>query len=90
MNLHKKNPKRTWDCLKQITGSGKDRVKVKVSNELSYANELNRFYCRFDIFDFKKEQESVKRALLSKLVRPHLEVTAKTVEKEFSIVTVRQ
>ena len=37
-----KNPKRTWDCLKQITGSGKDRVKVKVSNELSYANELNR------------------------------------------------
>ena len=40
--------------------------------------------CRFDIFDFKKEQESVKRDLLSKLVRPHLEVTAKTVEKEFS------
>ena len=53
-------------------GSGKDRVKVKVLNELSYANELNRFYCRFDIFDFKKEQESVKRDHLSKLVRPHL------------------
>ena len=67
--------------MKQITGSGKDRVKVKVSNELSYANELNRFYCCFDIFDFKKEQESVKRDLLSKLVRPHLEELLRQLKK---------
>ena len=43
------NSRAAWDGLKTITGYFKKSVKFPSDNLAKLANELNKFYCRFDV-----------------------------------------
>ena len=42
---------------------------VKTDDPRGFANELNRFYARFDVTDFSSERDNVCRSLVPAAVR---------------------
>lgn len=58
--------KEAWKGLKKITGLSKKRVEPHVDNLKSYCDELNKFYNRFDVFDFNSKCEELLNILKSK------------------------
>ena len=51
--------KEVWDGMKLITGYSKSNKSDVGDFSVSYADELNDFYARFDVHDFKTERENV-------------------------------
>ena len=45
---------------------------VKTDSPRGFANELNRFYVRFDVTDFSSERDNVCRSLVPCPVRPRM------------------
>ena len=54
-------PKDAWKGVKVLSGYQTKRVVVDSSIDLTYVNELNSFYTRFDIHDFKEELDNILR-----------------------------
>uniref|UniRef100_A0A671TU97 Reverse transcriptase domain-containing protein n=1 Tax=Sparus aurata TaxID=8175 RepID=A0A671TU97_SPAAU len=55
--------RRAWQGVQAITGYKPKKYLMAVDNELDMANDLNDFYCRFDIHDFRVEQDLVHREI---------------------------
>jgi hypothetical protein len=55
--------KDVWDGMKVITGYSKSKKSDVSDNTVTYANELNDFYARFDSHDFVSEREEVVSSL---------------------------
>ncbi len=53
------NLRLAWSGLKSIMGTTQNKGPINVPDNVSYANELNTFYARFDCHDFKCEIEDV-------------------------------
>ena len=47
-----------------MMGRKNKQQTVKTDNPRGFANELNRFYARFDVIDFSSERDNVCRSLL--------------------------
>ncbi|GFS00713.1 hypothetical protein ElyMa_006405700 [Elysia marginata] len=52
------NMKKVWQGMKLMSGC-KAKGSSGVEGDVLYANELNKFYARFDCFDFSKEREDM-------------------------------
>lgn len=65
-NWFKKDTKAAWQGLRNITGMTKKSVSPDITNIKDYCNELNKFYCRFDVQDFSLEQNSLTELLCNK------------------------
>ena len=55
--FHGNNSKDAWKGLKLLCGYGSKNSNIVTDNPLTYANELNVFYARFDVHDHKTECE---------------------------------
>lgn len=51
-NYFRNDARRAWQGVQAITGYKPKRHLMAMENELEMANDLNDFYCRFDIHDF--------------------------------------
>ena len=51
-----------------MMGTKNKRETVKTDSPRGLANELNRFYARFDATDFSSERDNVCRSLVPSLV----------------------
>ena len=65
-NWFKKDTKAAWQDLRNITGMTKKSVFSGITNIKDYCNELNKFYCRFDVQDYSVEQNSLFEFLCNK------------------------
>ena len=65
--LSSKNPGSAWDVMKTMTGLHDSKCRTKVVldgfDDKTLADELNRFYLRFDVNDFSKECAFLKADL---------------------------
>ena len=74
-----------WSSMKTITGLQNSRGSTSItlncfSSDTVFANALNSFYNRFEMFDFSKEIQELKRELCD---NQHLSVKQEDVEKAF-------
>ena len=74
-----------WSSMKTITGLQNTRESTNVtlngfSSNTDFANALNCFYNRFDMFDFSKEIQALQLRLRD---NQHLLVSQEDVEKAF-------
>ena len=59
-NLFKSNKsKDAWRGVKLLCGSKKKQPLIDPPNVQQYVNDLNAFYARFDVQDFKEERENI-------------------------------
>ena len=49
------NVRQAWSGLNAMMGRQQKHQKIQCDNPISFANELNSFYARFDVKDFKRE-----------------------------------
>ena len=54
-NLRVGNAKDAWKGLNLMMGKNQKKNKINTEDPVAFANELNQFYARFDVHDFKKE-----------------------------------
>ena len=54
-------PKDAWKGVKVLSGYQTKRAAVDSSIDLTYVNELNSFYTRFHVHDFKEECDNILR-----------------------------
>ncbi len=57
------NTKKLWDSMKYMTNMAPAKRSINVIDEGAKANELNDFYCRFEVRDFSQEQKIALDAL---------------------------
>lgn len=73
-----------WSSMKTITGLQNTRQSTVIlngfSSNIDFANALNCFYNRFDMFDFSKEIQKLKLELCD---NQHFSVSQEDVEKAF-------
>uniref|UniRef100_A0A9J7XIF0 Reverse transcriptase domain-containing protein n=1 Tax=Cyprinus carpio carpio TaxID=630221 RepID=A0A9J7XIF0_CYPCA len=62
-NFFKGDARRAWQGVQSITGYKSKKHPLVAENNFNMANELNDFYCRFDIHDFKVEQNEIITAV---------------------------
>ena len=62
------NAKDAWRGLNTMMGSKINQQTVKTDDPCDFANELNRYYARFDVSDFSSEHDNVCRSLVPSLV----------------------
>jgi hypothetical protein len=68
-------------------GGNKKQKAVPVLNKTTdYANDLNKFYARFDCHDFEHEREQVKEMLVSEPKHKQSEVIVVSEEEVLSIL----
>ena len=53
--LSSNDTKGAWEGFKTASGMKPKKVSISVPNEEEYSDDLNAFYSRFDISDFRKE-----------------------------------
>ena len=58
------NAKDAWRELNTMMGRKNNQQTVKGSNPRGFANELNRFYAKFDVTDFSSERDNICRSLV--------------------------
>ena len=58
------NAKDAWRGLNTMMGRKNNQQTVKTDDPRGFANELNRFYARFDVTDFSSERDNGCRSLL--------------------------
>ena len=64
-NMFKNNQmKDAWQGLRLLTGSGKIRSEIALTNTPGSADRLNEFYARFDSSDHSYEREQLKQKLI--------------------------
>ena len=59
-----RNAKDAWRGLNTMMGRKNKQQTVKTDNPRGFANELNRFYARFDVTDFSSERDKACRSLV--------------------------
>ena len=60
-NFRENNPRKAWKTMQDITGYNKDKSKSTVIDQDSeFVDELNDFYCRFDVDNYSHENEEVR------------------------------
>ena len=52
-----------WQGLKKAIGCNQDKPKTHVTNMVSFVEDLNQFYCRFDNKDYSKYHQTVRTQL---------------------------
>ena len=58
--LKRKDSKQMWEKMKLMTGCGKKKNQFTVEKDSTpdeFADKLNSFYARFDVYDFKNERD---------------------------------
>jgi hypothetical protein len=55
--------RQAWNGVRTMIGNTKTRQNISTNNDLSFANELNSFYARYDTTDFSYEQEAISNSL---------------------------
>ena len=55
--------KKAWQGMKTLTGMKKTSKLPDVDDEYIFAEDLNKFYCRFDDKDFSYERELIAKSL---------------------------
>ncbi|GFR58184.1 hypothetical protein ElyMa_005354600 [Elysia marginata] len=64
----RKSPKSAWDGLKATAGCPRKKTLLIIEGDgTSYANDLNTFYTRFDVYDFKGERDLRMKDILEGL-----------------------
>ena len=58
------NAKYAWRGLNTMMGRKNKQQTVKTDSPRGFANELNRFYARFDVTDFSSERDNVYHSLV--------------------------
>ena len=85
------NMKDMWSSLKKITGYTKARESIYVGKEKEYADELNKFYCRFDCFDFSKQHCELRESLRERSSQAEkIEINESSVLSQFRKVNVNK
>ncbi|XP_077985307.1 uncharacterized protein LOC144439947 [Glandiceps talaboti] len=62
-NLSKGKAKDAWKGLNTIMGKNQKTKGISTDDPLGFANELNQFYARFDIHDFRSECDTISQSL---------------------------
>ena len=57
--------RKAWQGIKMLTGFNKTSCLPEVEDNEKYANELNHFYSRFDVHDFKSERLALINTLMN-------------------------
>ena len=68
-----------WDGLNTMMGKNTKKQELKCDDSLTFANDLNVFYSRFDSTDFSREIDDVCQPLLT--IPNHIRVTESDVKK---------
>ena len=58
-----KDTRKAWQGLQKASGYHKDKPKINVPNVSEFVDELNTFYCRFDMEDFHLEKQRLQDQL---------------------------
>ena len=77
-----------WDGLNTMMGRKVKKQGMKCDDPLTFANDLNLFYSRFDTTDFSKETEDICKPLLT--VPNDLSISENDVKKVFSRLNPRK
>lgn len=81
-NFETNNMKRVWEGMNLMSGRKKQQgSRVSASASVDYANELNRFYARFDCHNFEKDREQRQRTLAEGMTSEGIEVSEEEVLK---------
>ena len=83
--FYSNDSKGVWEGLKTIVGfkSKQSAIFIEKGREQSYADDLNKFYCRFDSQDFSKEINTIKSDLQKDSDEPSFIIENHTVLKSF-------
>ena len=57
------NTQAAWECMNKIVGRGSKKEYVFEEDAHTHVNELNSFYFRFHVHDFKEEINTIKTSL---------------------------
>ncbi|GFR78487.1 Non-LTR (Long terminal repeat) retrotransposon and domain-containing protein [Elysia marginata] len=60
--------RKVWQGMNLMVGCEGKKGNNSVEGDEGYANDLNKFYARFDCHDFVQEREECKSALLESLL----------------------
>ena len=77
-----------WDGLNTMMGKNTKKQELKCDDPLTFANDLNVFYSRFDCTDFSREIDDVCQPLLT--IPNNIRVTESDVKKVFSQLKPRK
>ena len=81
-----------WSSMKTITGLRETNNSCHVTldgfnSDVEFANALNHFFCRFDIFDFSNNISELKLELED---NKHFNIEHREVEKAFHLVKINK
>ena len=77
-----------WDGLNTMMGKNTKKQELKCDDPLTFANDLNVFYSRFDSTDFSREIDDVCQPLST--IPNNIRVTESDVKKVFSQLKPRK
>ena len=88
----KDNPRAAWDSLKLMSGYKRADVKLDLNERgKDYVDNLNKFYARFDVHDFKDDTNMKIKDMLEDVREvDNCTVSEKDVECEFKHVNARK
>ena len=77
-----------WDGLNTMMGKNTKKQELKCNDPLTFANDLNVFYSRFDSTDFSRQIDNIYQPLLT--IPNNIRVTESDVKKVFSQLKPRK
>lgn len=86
----KNNAREAWKGLNTITGKGVKKSTPAVSDVNQFADDLNKFYARFDSEDAASEVEKLKNSLCESNNKQDLVINVSEVEKQFKTLNSRK
>lgn len=82
------NARDAWRGLNVMMGRGEQQKRVHCDDSTTFANDLNTFYARFDVHDFKKECDDLCDPLMA--IPDHVTVSESDVTTCFSRINPRK
>ena len=76
--------------MNKIVGRGSKKEYVFEGDTHTHVNELNSFYSRFDVHDFKEEINTIKTSLNHKEDETIFEISEKEVKKSFDRLKINK